>query len=124
MTRKAIIQVRDLIGGYVDTALNFVSATVDEPGVYAAFTVDLPCSIEMTGDVNLSGTIVTSDIIVLVNYIFKAGADPLPCIGAGDVNCDGKVAASDIIYLVNYVLKGGAAPCDACTLVPGVWGCF
>jgi len=35
-----------------------------------------------------------------------------------------KVVASDIIYLVNYVLKGGAAPCDACTLVPEVWGCF
>lgn len=113
----------ELIGGYVDTALDFVSAAIDEPGVYAAFTTEVPCTIGMTGDVNLSGTIVSSDIVYLVNYIFKAGPEPLPCAASGDVNCDGEVKSSDIVYLVNYVLKAGAAPCDVCTLVPGLWPC-
>lgn len=64
------------------------------------------------GDVNVSGTINSSDIIFLVNYVFKAG--PIPACGgvSGDVQCSGAVTSSDIIYLVNYVFKGGPPPCS------------
>jgi hypothetical protein len=72
----------------------------------------------ITGDVNVSGTLTTGDIIHLVNYIFKGGDSPLPIDAAGDVNCDDLVIASDIIYLVNHVLKGGTEPCDVCALGP------
>ena len=64
---------------------------------------------------NLSGTITSADIIGLVNFVFKGGDPPLPCVAAGDVNCGGTVTSADIIALVNYVFKGGLAPCDACT---------
>jgi len=73
--------------------------------------------------VNLSGTIVASDIIYLVNFVFKAGADPMPCTGSGDVNCSGGISPADIIYLVNHVFKAGSAPCDACSLIPETWSC-
>jgi len=63
------------------------------------------------GDLNGDEAITSSDIILLVNHVFKGGAAP-PCSGtAGDVNCSGTITASDIIYLVNYVYKLGPAPC-------------
>jgi hypothetical protein len=79
------------------------------------------CAITTTGDVNLTGTLTSADIIFLVNFVFKGGATPSPCEAAGDVNCNGTVTSSDIIYLVNHVFKGGAAPCDVCTLIPATW---
>ena len=81
------------------------------------------CLVIQTGDVNSSGTLTSADIIYLVNFVFKSGADPLPCEAAGDVNCSGTITSADIIYLVNYVFKSGAAPCDVCTIVPGLWSC-
>jgi hypothetical protein len=63
------------------------------------------------GDVNVSGTISSADIIYLVNYVFKAGPDPQPVPTAGDVNCSGNITSADIIQLVNYVFKAGPGPC-------------
>ena len=63
------------------------------------------------GDANCSGGNPNlSDIIYLINYVFKGG--PRPCIGKlGDANCSGgKPNLTDVVYLVNYVFKGGNAP--------------
>jgi hypothetical protein len=81
------------------------------------------CLIDLTGDVTGDGVIGSSDIIIVVNYVFKSGAPLQPCEAAGDANCDGVVTSADIIYLVNYVFKGGPPPCDVCTLFPGTWSC-
>jgi hypothetical protein len=77
----------------------------------------------MTGDVNLSGTYTSADVILMVNYVFKGGAAPLPCPANGDVNCTGSVTSADIITLVNHVFKGGAAPCNVCTASGLSWSC-
>ena len=89
----------------------------------AATSVIVECPILTTGDVNVSGSLTSADIIYLVNFVFKAGPLPLPCEASGDVNCGGSVTSSDIIYMVNHVFKGGPAPCDACSIVPGLWAC-
>lgn len=73
------------------------------------------CIVEMTGDVNQSGSINSADIIYLVNVAFLSGPSPEPCWGAGDVNCDGVINSPDIVYLVRYVFKSGSEPCDICT---------
>jgi len=75
------------------------------------------CAVAQTGDVDTSGSIVSSDIIYLVNFVFKAGVEPLPIREAGDVDCNSNITSSDIIYLVNFVFKGGPAPCDVCTIL-------
>lgn len=85
--------------------------------------VSAVCPVAQTGDVNLSTTLTSGDIIYLVNYVFKSGVDPLPCIAAGDVNCSVSVTSADIIYMVNHVFKSGALPCDVCSLIPGSWSC-
>ncbi len=81
------------------------------------------CPIAVSGDVNVSGSISSADIIYLVNFVFKGGPAPLPCEANGDVNCSGSNTSADIIHLVNFVFKGGPAPCDICTLIPGTWSC-
>jgi photosystem II stability/assembly factor-like uncharacterized protein len=73
------------------------------------------CRIAKTGDVNIDGVITSADIISLVNFVFKGGLAPKPCMAAGDANCSGAVTSADIIYMVNHVFKGSAAPCDGCT---------
>lgn len=80
-------------------------------------------TIVLTGDINLSGTYTSSDVILLVNYVFKGGVAPPPCPATGDVNCSASVTSADIIGLVNHVFKGGAAPCDVCTASGLGWTC-
>jgi hypothetical protein len=62
------------------------------------------------GDANGDGQITVSDVIYLINYLFKGGPSPDP-LAVGDVNCDGKVSVSDVVYLINYLFKGGPPPC-------------
>lgn len=77
----------------------------------------------VTGDLDLSGTVTSSDIYALVGVVFKGGASPIPCLAVADANCSGSVSASDIVTLVMYVFKAGAGLCDVGTLVPGIWAC-
>lgn len=81
------------------------------------------CAVGLTGDADNNGEVKLSDVIVLVNYVLKAGPDPVPCPAAGDVTCDAEVKLSDVIYLVNYVLKAGPAPCNVCDIIPSLWSC-
>lgn len=73
--------------------------------------VVLPCPFTLMGDVNANASITSSDLIYLVNYVFKSGPDPLPERSVADVNCSGGLGGADIIYLVNYLFKSGAEPC-------------
>jgi hypothetical protein len=65
----------------------------------------------LRGDANGDGKITVSDVVFLVNYLFKGGPVPLPYL-SGDANCDTKVTVSDVVYLVNYLFKGGPPPCS------------
>jgi hypothetical protein len=60
-------------------------------------------------DVNETGNVSISDIIYLINYLFKFGPEPDPMYGA-DTNGDGKVSLADIVWLINYLFKFGPAP--------------
>jgi hypothetical protein len=85
-----------------------------------------PWIIDLTGDINNDRAITASDVIGLVNYVFKGGAVPYPFAASGDVNCSGLVNSSDIIELVNFVFKGGSAPCNVaveCTITADSWTC-
>jgi len=65
------------------------------------------------GDVNGDGKINVTDVIFLVNFLFKNGPEPNPP-PAGDINADCVTTVSDIVYLINYLYKGGAAPKIRC----------
>jgi len=61
------------------------------------------------GDADGDSLVIVSDVIYLINYLFKGGPAPDP-IQAGDANCDGQVTVSDVIYLINYLFKGRPPP--------------
>lgn len=71
------------------------------------------------GDANRDGKKNVSDVIYLINYLFKGGPAPDP-VNLGDVNfCKenppvqpGQPTVADVIYLVNYLFKGGKPPCS------------
>ena len=62
------------------------------------------------GDANGDGKVTVSDVVYIINYLFKGGPPP-GYLDAADTNCDGKVTVSDVVYLINYLFKGGPPPC-------------
>jgi len=68
----------------------------------------IPSSVKC-GDANGDGNVTTSDIVYLVNYLFKGGPPPNP-LWKADVNCDHAVNVTDISYLVSYFFQGGHSP--------------
>lgn len=62
------------------------------------------------GDPNQDTTVNVSDVVFIINYLFKGGAEPVP-YASGDVNLDQEITVSDVIYLINYLFKGGFEPC-------------
>lgn len=88
-----------------------VATTSDD--IYAKILDLTDIGVYMSGDLNQDGNANIADIIFLVNYIFKGGAQPYPLFTA-DVNVDCKVNLTDIVYFVNYVFKGGPAPQQGC----------
>jgi hypothetical protein len=65
----------------------------------------------LRGDANNDKKVNVSDVVYLINYLFKGGPAPLPAPIVGDANCDGKVTVADVVYLINYLFKGGPLPC-------------
>lgn len=66
------------------------------------------------GDVNSDWNVEVTDIVYLINYLFKSGEPPLcppePYTACADANGDFEVTLADIVYLINYLLKNGPPP--------------
>lgn len=61
------------------------------------------------GDITLDGNVNVTDVVRLIQYLFKGGPSPNP-IEVADVNLDGRVSITDVVVLVNYLFKGGLKP--------------
>ena len=77
-------------------------------GIGFWFGTGLYCT-SRPGDANGVGGINLTDIIYLVNHVFKSGPKPIPTC-RGDANGVGGINLTDVIYLVNRVFKGGPQP--------------
>jgi len=71
-------------------------------------TVEAHC-----GDSNGDRKIDLSDLVYLINYLYKTGDPPVP-LCRGDANCDGGRDLVDVIVLINFLYKGGSPPCLDC----------
>ena len=74
--------------------------------LYAGFVYP---TVVQCGDANGDGKVTVSDVVYLINYLFKGGPAPIP-YETGEANCDGKLTVSDVVYLINYLFKGGPPP--------------
>ncbi len=72
---------------------------------------DFSISYTQIGDANADGTVNGSDVVYLINYLFRFGPEPVP-LWVGDVNCNGDVNSGDIVYLISYLFRGGPGPCE------------
>jgi hypothetical protein len=63
------------------------------------------------GDVDGDQTVIVSDAIFLVNYIFIDGPAPDP-LSVGDCDLDGLVTIGDAVWIINYIFLDGPAPCQ------------
>jgi len=61
----------------------------------------------LPGDVNLDGNSSVSDVVFLINYLFKSGPPPVH-LPSGDVNLDCQISMSDVIHFINYLFKSGS----------------
>jgi hypothetical protein len=92
------------------------------------------------GDVNASDNLEVpsldvTDLVYLINYLFKYGPAPKPYADQGDVNGTGclgyhpdpkdggaeYVDITDVVYLLNYVFVGGPPPVDYVRFIPQCW---
>jgi hypothetical protein len=65
------------------------------------------------GDADYDMDVDVSDVVYLINYLFKGGPAPYPLVAADvDGDCDRDI--SDVIYLINYLFKGGPPPQPGC----------
>lgn len=64
----------------------------------------------MPGDATGDAKVTPTDVIYIINYLFKGGPPPQPILMCGDMQCDGKVNVTDVIHLINYLFKGGPPP--------------
>ena len=63
------------------------------------------------GDITGDGIFDVSDLMYLINYLYKSGPQPRPLQNA-NVNGDGTINIADVIYLVNYIYRAGPPPCN------------
>ncbi len=61
------------------------------------------------GDANGDQVINITDVIFMMNYLFRHGPVPV-CFVSGDANCDDDLGILDVVYLINYLYKGGSLP--------------
>ncbi|MCJ7458375.1 MAG: S8 family serine peptidase [candidate division Zixibacteria bacterium] len=65
------------------------------------------------GDASGDNKVNVSDVIFLINYLFKGGPQSNPPY-IGDANCDHAITVADVVYLVSYLFKGGPPPGIGC----------
>jgi len=61
------------------------------------------------GDSNSDGLVSILDVVFLINYKFKEGAEPEP-LNYSDVNGDELINILDVVYLINSIYKEGPVP--------------
>jgi hypothetical protein len=76
----------------------------------------LPLAWYCAGDADYSGQEDLTDVLYLVNFVFKGGPPPESYYLQGDATCDGWVDARDIVALVSYWFRERSL-CDFCASV-------
>ncbi len=87
--------------------------TTTEPEGYCPQYIsgEIPVLAYWPGDVTFDGILRdVSDVIYLVNYIYRSGPAPPHPISADVNGPDRLIDVADIIYMVNYLFRGGPEP--------------
>ena len=94
------------LDGDGDLDISVVDEIADH--LYIFFNADSPC-IAFSGDANADNQVLLSDIVYIVDHLFRGGQKPFP-LCSGDADGDGRVRLSDVIILVNFLFKSSSPP--------------
>jgi hypothetical protein len=64
---------------------------------------------EIRGDANGDQVINVTDVVYMMNYLFRHGPSPVSFV-SGDANCDNDLGILDVVLLINYLYKEGVTP--------------
>ena len=65
------------------------------------------------GDANFDGIVLVSDLVYMVDYLFKGGPSPIPIDDSGDFTCEDEINVADLTSMVDFLFKGGnPCPCN------------
>ncbi len=94
---------------------NRLTFVTTEPKGYRPIFVkkEFPIIPYWPGDVNHDFLVNVTDVVYLINYLFKNGPPPIPLVSA-EVNADCLTNVTDVIYIINYLFRGGPAPKPGC----------
>ncbi|MGB2988465.1 MAG: agmatine deiminase family protein [Candidatus Zixiibacteriota bacterium] len=101
----------DTLSGEVPDSALLDSFTVTAEDLFHADTQTVILCTYVCGDANRDEVINVGDVVYLVSYLYKGGAEPLPS-ESGDCDRSENVDVGDVVYLINYLYKGGSPPCD------------
>jgi hypothetical protein len=62
------------------------------------------------GDLDGDGMLTSSDVILLLNYVFLGILPPTGGLFAADLNCSGVTDSPDVILLLNSAFLGNSVP--------------
>jgi len=98
---ETILPAADCLNAFVGSSLEPDLRFMDG---YFCFGSDCPREGDCNNDQIIDGT----DVVYLIDYLLRAGAEPIPgcqCDGfcRADFNCDGKLNLADITALIRYV---------------------
>jgi hypothetical protein len=99
----------------IEDSLYYLTAmAIDVQGRLALATniVQYGCGEGFTrGDYNGDGSLDATDIVMLINYVYKNGPPPEGGAHRADANCDYMIDISDVIYAIKYFYSSGPEPC-------------
>jgi hypothetical protein len=92
--------------------------------------VTTSCCCRFQGDLDSSGYFDITDVVALINYVFRYGAVPFQDLGCpanrGEINCDLAPNIVDVVRLIEVTFRNGDPDffiCDPCDCNPFPSGC-
>ena len=101
----------DTLSGEVPDSALMEGFTVIAQDPFHADTQSVILCTYLCGDANRDEVINIGDVVYLVSYLYRGGAEPLPA-ESGDCDRSESVDVGDVVYLVNYLYRNGPPPCQ------------
>ncbi len=81
----------------------------DADGSEPCIVLVAPARPFVRGDANEDAAVDLTDAVLLLEHLFRGGAEPA-CLPAADSNDDGGVNLSDVVFLLSHLFRGGDPP--------------
>lgn len=112
--REILEETAEQVGGYYYDPVTGKNTELGHGRINADEAILLAMqSAYVAGDANGDGVVDLTDVLFLINYLYKSGPPPDP-LAAGDPSADCIIDITDVLHLINYLYKSGPSPQQGC----------